>query len=272
MRAKIHKTRFSHPCAKNLGASHNTAYRLQFIPDATSREDLPMEIRHEAHTIMSMLPDGKHAFITGSTERVAELVQALSNADIEVWHPYPINALATGLTTASNSEDVLPAQISESFLNYLSDTPPGPLSQGWRQPILEAVHGAGEHYFNAADRNFQLGDMRSAAHDLCSAVNCAVIGQAAIHGWPHADAGNDINTVLGLDTGTLPTDLTQFTALIDSTADENLDLNSAYGAATGILQAVDHGYFHAFGYTPETATQLARHAFGLIARTGEPTP
>ena len=113
--------------------------------------------------------------------------------------------------------------------------------------------------------------MRSAAHDLCSAVNCAVIGQAAIRGWPHADADSDFNTVLGLATGILPADLTQFTALIDNTAEENLDLNSAYGAATGILQAVDHGYFHAFGYTPETATQLARHAFGLITQTGEPT-
>ena len=230
-----------------------------------------MEIRHEAHTIMSMLPDRQRAFIIGSPERVSECIQALSDADIEGWHAYPINALATGLMGAPNPPDVGPAQISESFLNYLADIPPGPLAQGWRQPILEAVQDAGEHYFSAADRNFQLGDIRSAAHDLCSAVNCAVVGQAAIRGWPHADGDNDVNTVLGLATGILPADLTQFTALIDNTAEENLDLNSAYGAATGILQAVDHGYFQAFGYTPETATQLARHAFGLIAQTGEPT-
>ena len=230
-----------------------------------------MKIRHEAHTIMSMLPDRQRTFIIGSPERVTEFIRALSDADIEVWHPYPINALATGLMNASNPPDVRPARISESFLNYLADTPPGPLVQGWRQPVLEAVQDAGEHYFSAADRNFQLGDVRSAAHDLCSAVNCAVIGQAAIRGWPHADADSDVNTVLGLATGILPADLVQFTALIDNIAEENLDLNSAYGAATGILQAIDHGYFHAFGYTLENATQLARNAFGLIAQTGEPT-
>jgi hypothetical protein len=231
-----------------------------------------MEIRHEAHTIMSMLPDRQRAFTIGPLERVTELIQALSDANIEVWRSYPINALATGLMSASNPPDGQPAHISASFLNYLADTQPGPLAQGWRHPILEAVHDAGEHYFNAADRNFQLGDARSAAHDLCSAVNCAVIGQAAIRGWPHADADSDFNTVVGLATGILPADLVQFTAIIDNTDEENLDLNSAYGAATGILQAVDHGYFHAFGYTPETATQLARHAFSLIAQTGESTP
>ena len=230
-----------------------------------------MEIRHEAHTIMSMLPDGKRAFIIGSPERVTEFIQALRDNDIEVWDPYPINALATGLMNASNPLNDQPAETSDSFLQYLADIQPSPLAQGWHQPILEAVHDAGEQYFSAADRNFQLGDLRSAAHDLCSAVNCAVIGQAAIRGWPHADADNDINTVLGLATGIVPADLTQFTALIDNTAEENLDLNSAYGAATGILQAVDHGYFQAFGYTPETAKQLARHAFGLITQTGEPT-
>ena len=69
-----------------------------------------MKIRHEAHTIMSMLPDRQRAFIIGSPERVTEFIQALSDADIEVWHPYPINALATGLMSTSNPPDVRPTQ------------------------------------------------------------------------------------------------------------------------------------------------------------------
>ena len=231
-----------------------------------------MEIRQEAQTIMSKLPDQTHVFISHSQKDVAELIQALADSDIEVWHYYPINALATGLMNSTNPPGVQHGKISESVLNYLTDIRPGPLAMNWHQPIREAVQDAGEHYFIAADRNFELGDVHSAAIDLCSAVNCAVIGQAAIRGWPHADAAGDINTVLGLATGTLANNLLEFTALIDNTADENLDLNSAYGAATGVLQAAVHSYFHDFGYTPENATQLARHAFGLISEARESTP
>lgn len=229
-----------------------------------------MEIRQETQTIMSKLPDQTHAFISYSQEDVTEIIGALSV--IEVWQPFPINALATGLMGTTNQQDTRPGKQSKFFLDYLADVRPGPLSRNWHQPICEAVQDAGEHYFDAARRNFALGDVHSAANDLYSAVNCAVIGQAAIRGWPHADAAGDIKTVLGLATGKLATTLPEFTALIDNTADENLDLNSAYGAATGILQAAAHGYFHAFGYTPENATQLARHAFGLISEARESTP
>ena len=54
--------------------------------------------------------------------------------------------------------------------------------------------------------------------------------------------------------------------------DHQLDLNSAYGATAAVLDAARHGYFHAFGYTPERATEMARHAFELVSRTGEPVP
>lgn len=231
-----------------------------------------MEIRPEANAIISILPERAPTFISGPPEQVAELIQALSDYDVEWWNHHPVNAIATGLRHAASQPELPNGEISQTCLNYLTDTTPESLPDNWRRPLLEAIDGAGENYFKAAQRDFDEQDVASGATNLCMAVNCAIIGQAAIRGWPHADADADINTIVGLASGQLPNSIATFNTIVDAMSDDQLDLNSAYGATAAVRDAARHGYFHAFGYTPERATQVARHAFDLVFHTGEPVP
>ena len=228
-----------------------------------------MEIRPEANAIISIFPELTQSFSRG---QVAELIEALSDYDIKGWDPYPVNAIATGLIYAASQPESPDDEVSQAFLNYLTDTTPEALPDSWRAPLLEAVDGAGETYFAAAQQDFDVQDITSGAMNLFRAVNCAIIGQAAIRGWPHADADADINTIVGLASGQLPTSVPEFNEIIDAMPDQQLDINSAYSATAAVLDAARHGYFHAFGYTPERATEMARHTFGLVSRTGEPVP
>ena len=231
-----------------------------------------MEIRPEANAIISVLPKRTHAFLIGPPERATELIEAFSDYDIEWWAPYPVNAIATGLLHAASQPESPAREVSQACLHYLRDTTPEALPNTWRGPLLEAVEDAGETYFATAQQDFDVQDIASGAINLLRAVNCAIIGQAAIRGWPHADADADINTIVGLASGQLPTSIPEFNVIIDAMPDHQLDLNSAYGATSAVLDAARHGYFHALGYTPERATEMARHAFELVARTGEPVP
>ncbi len=224
-----------------------------------------MEIRPEANAIISIFPELTRSFSRG---QVAEMIETLSDYDVKGWGPYPVNAVATGLIYVASQPESPDGEVSQAFFNYLTDTTPEALPDSWRAPLLAAVDGAGETYFAAAQQDFDIQDITSGAMNLFRAVNCAIIGQAAIRGWPHADADSDINTIVGLASGQLPTSVPEFNEIIDAIPDHQLDLNSAYGATAAVLDAARHGYFHAFGYTPERATEMARHAFGLVSRTG----
>lgn len=224
-----------------------------------------MEIRPEANAIISIFPELTRFF---SREQVAEMIEALSDCDVKGWDPYPVNATATGLIYAAGQPESPDGGVSQAFLNYLTDTSPEALPDTWRRPLLEAAEDAGENYFAAAQQDFDVQDIASGATNLFRAVNCAIIGQAAIRGWPHADVHADINTIIGLASGQLPTSITEFNEIIDAMPDHQLDLNSAYGATAAVLDAARHGYFHDFGYTPERATEMARHTFGMVSRTG----
>ena len=228
-----------------------------------------MEIRPEASAIFSILPELTRSFSRG---QVAEMIEALSDYDVKGWEPYPVNAIATGLIYAASQPESPDVEVSQAFLKYLTDTTPVALPDSWRASLLEAVEDAGETYFAAAQQDFDVQDIVSGAINLSRAVNCAIIGQAALRGWPHADADADINTIVGLASGQLPTSITEFNEIIDAMPDHQLDLNSAYSATAAVLDVARHGYFHDFGYTPERATEIARHAFGMVSRTGEPVP
>ena len=231
-----------------------------------------MEIRPEANAIVSILPERAGAFFIGPPGRVAELIEAFSDYNIKRWDPCPVNAIATGLVYVASQPESPDGEVSQAFFNYLTDTTPEALPDSWKAPLLEAVDGAGETYFAAAQQDFDVQDIVSGAINLSRAVNCAIIGQAALRGWPHADADADINTIVGLASGQLPTSITEFNEIIDAMPDHQLDLNSAYSATAAVLDVARHGYFHDFGYTPERATEIARHAFGMVSRTGEPVP
>ena len=227
-----------------------------------------MEIRPEANAIISILPECSVSFYTSPPGRVAKLIEELSDYNINGWDPYPVNAIATGLRHAASQPELPDGEVAGACLRYLKDTTPEALPDSWRAPLLEAVEDAGETYFAAAQQDFDVRDIVSGAVNLFRAVNCAIIGQAAIRGWPHADADADVNTVVGLASGHLPTSIPEFNEIIDAMPDHQLDLNSAYSATAAVLDVARHGYFHDFGYTPERATEIARHAFGMVSRTG----
>ena len=224
-----------------------------------------MEIRPEANAIFSIFPELTRSFSRG---QVAEMIEALSDYDVKRWHPYPVNAIATGLIHAASQPESSDGEVSQALLKYLTDTTPEALPDSWRAPLLGAVEDAGETYFAAAQQDFDVQDIASGAVNLFRAVNCAIIGQAALHGWPHADTDADLNTIVGLASGQLPTSITEFNEIIDAMPDHQLDLNSAYSATAAVLDVARHGYFHDFGYTAERATEIARHAFGMVSRTG----
>lgn len=242
-----------------------STYATELAPEI-ARESAHRK-RPEVNSIISSLPEQPGISWVGSPERVAGLIEVFSDCNIKWWNPCPVNAIATGLLHATRQPESPASEVSAACLNYLRNTTPESLPDIWLGPLLGAVADAGESYFSAAQQDFDAQDIVSGAANLSLAVNCAIIGQAAIRGWPHADADADINTIVGLASGRLPTSITEFNDIIDAMPDHQLDLNSAYSATAAVLDVARYGYFHDFGYTPERATKMARHAFEMVSRT-----
>ena len=223
-----------------------------------------METRSEAGTIILMCANRGVIFGPATEEDVTNLIRAVSEWDSNIWQPYPLTALAN----AAKVSNIRYAGPVDHVLDYLADTTPLPLDTNWHAPFLDAVRDASEHYFIDAARQFELGDFLSATEDLCSAVNCAVMGQAAIHGWPHADGKDDLNTIVALATGNLPQDLDEAVKLLENSPDEGHALNSSHAATMGMPDAIRFGHFDENGYTPDLATSFARKAVQLATGLG----
>ena len=99
-----------------------------------------------------------------------------------------------------------------------------------------------ESYFTAASDDFNRGDTVSGAENLCHAANCVVIGQPALHGWPHA-TDDDINVVVALATGTLPQNADETYNLLQQASSDGQYLSSNHGAVKSVRQAARLGYF-----------------------------
>ena len=127
-----------------------------------------MEIRPEANAIISIFPELTWSFSRG---QVSEMIEALSGYDVKEWDPYPVNAIATGLIYAASQPESPDGEVSQAFLNYLTDTTPEALPDRWRAPLLEAVDCAGEIYFAAAQRDFDVQDIAPGAINLFRGVN-----------------------------------------------------------------------------------------------------
>ena len=207
-------------------------------------------------------------FGPATEEEVTNLIQAVSEWDNNIWQPYPLTALATAAKLPITGH----AGLVNHVQNYLADTAPLPIDVAWHAPFLDVVQDASEHYFTDARRRFELGDYLSATEDLCSAVNCVVIGQAAIHGWPHADVKDDLSTIAALATGTLPHSLDEAVGLLENSPDEGHALNSNHAATMGMPDAIRFGYFDENGYTPDLATSFARKAVELATGLGKTVP
>ena len=200
------------------------------------------------------------------------LIDSLVAFDSVAWQPLPLTALAQAYANARTIAVDLPFSFPDAVVNYLADTPPAPLAPELCEPLLDAVDQASESYFTAARNDFKRGDTVSGTENLCYAANCAVIGQAALHGWPHATDDDDTNAVVALATGTLPQDADEVYNLLMQAPKDGMDLSSNHGAVKSVHQAASLGYFAENGYTAELATSFAQAATELAKRLGSDAP
>lgn len=227
-----------------------------------------MDIRPEAETIAAKLPSPHRVFATEKGGQVTEICRALSEADLHPWASYPATALTNAVAAVSRVPSSAKSEVSHAFLRYLEDVTPGTFAAAWERPFLDAVQAATEDCFAEAATAFSRNNLRFGASHLSKAVNCALIGQAATRGWPHATPEDDLNAVVGLLTGTLPRDETEFKSLHDGIPERDLTLSSLYGAVKRITQSLETGDFETAGYNADIATDYARQAVGLISVIG----
>ena len=225
-----------------------------------------METRRETRPMMIVF--GKSLGTLGD-EQIDNLINVLSDEGTTVWTSHPVAAMAYGLANIVNN----PAQDmpqAAACLNYLSDTRPAPIHTAWKGLFLDAARNASSQYFEKARLQFQHGEYLSATEDLCSAVNCSVIGQAAIRGWPHANTDDDLNAVFGLASGQLPQGAQSLDTLLESLSDTGHALNSNYAATMGLPDAVRYNYFEENGYTPNMVMSFAKDAINLANQLAAP--
>ena len=229
-----------------------------------------MEIRPEAKTILVAFGIPSTELDAGIQEESWSLINSLATLDSVGWRALPLTALAQAYVNA-NVPAVAADQdfvVPDDVVSYLTEIPPAPLAPELREPLLAAVNQASESYFTAARNDFDRGDTASGTQNLCYAANCAVIGQAAIHGWPHATEEDDVKAVVALATGTLPQNPGDVYNLLMQAPKEGVDLSSNHGAAKSLHQAAHLGYFVENGYTTELATSFAQTAAELAKRLG----
>lgn len=231
-----------------------------------------MEIRPEARTIMIAFARPPKGPDDQVQQQILVLIDALANFDSTEWQPLPLTALIHAYATANiiNAHQLLGA--TNTAVNCLPDTPPAPLPPEWRARLLVAVDRASEYYFRAANNDFDLGSIVSGTENLCHAANCAVIGQAALRGWPHATDDDDTNAVVALATGTLPQNSDEIYNLLRQAAKVGMDLSSNHEAVKSVRQAARLGHFVEHGYTSELATSFALATTDLANRLGSDRP
>ena len=230
-----------------------------------------MEIRKETLPIMISFSENLSGHDAAVAEQIKHLINALSDEGITVWTSHSVAAVAHGVANAANdpTPGVDPAV---ACLDYLNDTAPVPIHATWRTPFLEATRSASSQYFENARLQFEQGNYLSATEDLCSAVSCSVIGHAAIRGWPHANADDDLSAVFGLALGHLPQETQPLHAQLESMSDTGHALNSNYAATMGMPDAVRRKYFQENGYTPSMVMSFAKNAIELADQLGTSVP
>lgn len=227
-----------------------------------------MEIRPEAKRIMLAFGIPTTELHAGTREESLAWINSMDSFDSSAWQPMPLTALVQAYTNVL----ALPSDplngVEDAVANYLAETPPAPLVLELHTPLLTAVDEASESYFTAAREDFDSGDTVSGTQNLCYAANCAVIGQAAIHGWAHATDDDDVRAIVALATGTLPQNPGDVYNLLMHAPSDGMDLSSNHGAVKSVHQAALGGYFFENGYTTELATSFAQTAADLAKRLG----
>ena len=188
-----------------------------------------MKIRPEAREIMIAFESPIAGINARIQDNISNLIDSLDAFDSVPWQPLPLTALAQAYANVQVVAVDPPFRVNDTVVNYLADTPPAPLAPEWHAPLLAAVDQASESYFTVARNDFDRGDTISGTENLCYAANCVVIGQAALHGWPHATDDDDTNAVVALATGTLPRDADEVYDLLRQAPSDGMDLSSNHG-------------------------------------------
>ena len=143
-----------------------------------------------------------------------------------------------------------------------------PIADQWTDAIREGAGQAAEDYFSQASSYFEQNQREQATERLCSAIICSIAATAALLGWPHRDRDDDLRTVVGLATGSLPAEGESVYKLLQSGSEQGQDLNSAFAAAMGQPEAVRAGAYQEAGRTNDEAFMFARTAVALTDELG----
>ena len=144
-----------------------------------------------------------------------------------------------------------------------------PISDQWRQAIQESAAEATQEHFHNASICFEQGEREQATEHLCSGIICSIAAIAALMGWPHRDDDDDLITVVGLATGSLPPEGEGIYELLQSASEQGQDLNSAFAAAMGQPVAVRTGAYDEAGRTPDEAMLFANTTVKLASQLGQ---
>ena len=143
-----------------------------------------------------------------------------------------------------------------------------PISDQWRQAIQGSAAEATKEYFRNASICFKQGEREQATEHLCSGIICSIAAIAALMGWPHRDPDDDLRVVVGLATGSLPSEGESIYKLLQSASQQGQDLNSAFAAAMGQPEDVRSGAYDDAGRTPDEAMLFAMTTVKLADQLG----
>ena len=143
-----------------------------------------------------------------------------------------------------------------------------PLTHRLIQVIGNAAKAATKRYFAQATYHFEEGQKLLATESLCSAIICSIAASATQLGWPYQDREDDHRVMIGLATGSFPTESTNIYKMLQSASQQGQDLNSAFAAAMGQPDAMRSGAYEDAGRTADDAITFAETVVKLADELG----
>ena len=242
-----------------------------------------MPVRNE---IQEVLLNAAHRVLAQTTENhsEADTKKLIANfkARIDRYdgrYPIPdlLNELEEAAQQAFNAAVVTDAdlrrrQSNESTAMNSDGSLCKPIPEHWVDAIAKSAKDATEDHFQHATDCFSQGDALQATQHLCSAIVCSITAIAAQRGWPHSDKDDDLNAVVGLETGILPAEDDDIYQMLMSASEPGLDLNSAFAAAMGQPYSIKTGFYQEYARADENAMLFARQAVELANQLGSAVP
>ena len=239
-----------------------------------------MEVRNE---IKAVILGAARRVLQNTTGDLTKAEEKRLSANLEARIPlyagrYPILDLLNQFEASANAGDAA-AIVTNSAMKRQRGLPNlgwdggngifhTPITDQWRQAILESAEEATQEYFHKAFTYFEENKRERATECLCSAMICSIAANAALLGWPHRDREDDLKTVVALATGSMPVEGERAYELLQSASKQGQDLNSAFAAAMGQPEAVRSRAYDEAGRTDDEAFLFAKTAVALADQLG----